>query len=185
MASDLPGNHSEHMQSVCVAWFHRENLPADPLRFRKSAGLVVLEPEFKSLLDGHGRNRAYSVMRIATLRNDCRQWTLIDPGLAACRSFRATDFEIAGCRRMPARCVSIDHDPPLLLPPDLRDWVPEDHLVHFLMEAVGLLDVSAARINQRGSGRPRAKSRADATPSRRVKARGPRNSTTSPTPRAA
>ena len=53
---------------------------------------------------------------------------------------------------MPARFVSIDHDTPMLLPPDLRDWVPEDHLVHFIMEAVGLLDVSAARINHRGSG---------------------------------
>ena len=35
---------------------------------------------------------------------------------------------------MPARFVSIDHDTPMLLPPDLRDWVPEDHLVHFIME---------------------------------------------------
>ena len=53
---------------------------------------------------------------------------------------------------MPARFVAIDHDTPMLLPPDLRDWVPEDHLVHFIMEAVGLLDVSTARINHRGSG---------------------------------
>ena len=53
---------------------------------------------------------------------------------------------------MPARFVNIDHDTPLLLPPDLRDWVPEDHLVHFLMDAVGLLDLRAARVNQSGSG---------------------------------
>jgi transposase len=53
---------------------------------------------------------------------------------------------------MPARFVPIDHDTPLLLPPDLRDWVPEDHLVHFIMEAVGLLDVSTARVNHRGTG---------------------------------
>ena len=53
---------------------------------------------------------------------------------------------------MPARFVNIDHDTPLLLPPDLRDWVPEDHLVHFIMEAVGLLDLSTARINHRGTG---------------------------------
>jgi transposase len=53
---------------------------------------------------------------------------------------------------MPARFVSIDHDTPMLLPPDLRDWVPEDHLVHFIMEAVGLLDLSAARVNHRGTG---------------------------------
>ena len=53
---------------------------------------------------------------------------------------------------MPARFVNIDHDTPLLLPPDLRAWVPEDHLVHFIMDAVGLLDLSAARVNHSGSG---------------------------------
>ena len=53
---------------------------------------------------------------------------------------------------MPARFVNIDHDTPLLLPPDLREWVPEDHLVHFIMDAVGLLDLSAARVNHRGTG---------------------------------
>ena len=53
---------------------------------------------------------------------------------------------------MPARFVSIDHDTPMLLPPDLRDWVPEDHLVHFVMDAVGLLDLRAAQINHRGTG---------------------------------
>jgi transposase len=53
---------------------------------------------------------------------------------------------------MPARFVTIDHDTPMLLPPDLRRWVPEDHLVHFIMEAVDLLDLSAARVNHRGTG---------------------------------
>jgi hypothetical protein len=38
---------------------------------------------------------------------------------------------------MAARFVNVDHDTPLLLPPDLRQWVPPDHLVHFLMDAVG------------------------------------------------
>lgn len=53
---------------------------------------------------------------------------------------------------MPARFVSIDHDTPMLLPPDLRDWVPEDHLVHFIMDAVGLLDLSTAHVNHAGTG---------------------------------
>lgn len=53
---------------------------------------------------------------------------------------------------MPARLVNIDHDTPLLLPPDLRAWVPPEHLVHFIMDAVGELDLSAARVNERGSG---------------------------------
>src|ERR1700744_969013 len=53
---------------------------------------------------------------------------------------------------MAARFVNIDHDTPLLLPPDLRQWVPAGHLVHFLMDAVGELDLSAARVNERGTG---------------------------------
>ena len=37
---------------------------------------------------------------------------------------------------MATRFVSVDRDTPLLLPPDLRDWVPADHLVHFILDAV-------------------------------------------------
>ena len=53
---------------------------------------------------------------------------------------------------MPARFVNIDHDTPLLLPPDLRDWIPRDHPVHFIMDAVGELDLRGARVNERGTG---------------------------------
>ena len=53
---------------------------------------------------------------------------------------------------MSARFVNIDHDTPLLLPPDLRDWVPRNHVVHFIMDAVRELDLASARVNERGSG---------------------------------
>lgn len=53
---------------------------------------------------------------------------------------------------MATRFVTIDRDTALLLPPDLRDWVPANHLVHFLLDAVEQLDVSGARVNERGSG---------------------------------
>lgn len=53
---------------------------------------------------------------------------------------------------MPARFVNIDHDTPLLLPLDLRQWVAPDHLVHFLMDAVGELDLSGVGVNERGTG---------------------------------
>jgi hypothetical protein len=29
-----------------------------------------------------------------------------------------------------AKFVNIDSDTPMLLPPDMRDWVPSNHLVH-------------------------------------------------------
>ena len=37
---------------------------------------------------------------------------------------------------MGPRFVNIDHDTPLLLPPNLRDWVPSDPLSHFILDAV-------------------------------------------------
>ncbi len=55
---------------------------------------------------------------------------------------------------MAARFVNIDHDTPLLLAPDLREWVPEDHIVHLIMDAVSELDLSTARVNVRGTGDP-------------------------------
>jgi transposase len=53
---------------------------------------------------------------------------------------------------MAARFVTVDHDTPLLLAPDLRDWVAEDHMVHFIMDAVGLLNLDQAHINHGGTG---------------------------------
>ena len=35
----------------------------------------------------------------------------------------------------------------MLLPPDLRDWVPASHIVHFVMDAVKLLDLGSAKVN--------------------------------------
>jgi transposase len=46
----------------------------------------------------------------------------------------------------------VDRDTTLLLPPDLRDWVPSDHLVHFIIDAVEQIDLGAARVNHRGTG---------------------------------
>jgi len=51
-----------------------------------------------------------------------------------------------------ARFVSIDRDSPLLLPYDLRDWIPSDHIVHFILEAVELVNISSFQINHKGSG---------------------------------
>jgi len=53
---------------------------------------------------------------------------------------------------MPARLVNIDRSTPMFLPPDLRDWVPQDHLVHFVLDAVEALPLSQFRLNHRGTG---------------------------------
>jgi transposase len=40
----------------------------------------------------------------------------------------------------------------MLLPPDMRDWVPEDDLVHFVIEAVERLPLKSFKVNNRGTG---------------------------------
>ena len=41
---------------------------------------------------------------------------------------------------MPQNFRSCDRDQPLLLPPDLRDWLPEDNLAWLVIEAIDELD---------------------------------------------
>ena len=53
---------------------------------------------------------------------------------------------------MGARLVNIDRSTPLLLPPDLRDWVREDDLVHFVLDAIEALPLTQFRLNHRGTG---------------------------------
>ena len=53
---------------------------------------------------------------------------------------------------MGPRFKHLDRDTPLLLPPNLRDWLPADHLVHFVLEAVETLDLRGFRVNERGTG---------------------------------
>ena len=50
------------------------------------------------------------------------------------------------------RFVPSDRSQPFLMPPDLREWVPEDDLVHFIIEAVERVDMKKFAVNQSGSG---------------------------------
>ena len=53
---------------------------------------------------------------------------------------------------MGPRFANIDRDTPLLLPPNLRDWVPADHLAHFVVDAVEAMDLRQVKVNTRGTG---------------------------------
>ena len=48
--------------------------------------------------------------------------------------------------------VPSDRSQPYLLPPDMREWVPKDDLVHFVLEAVERVSMSRFRVNERGTG---------------------------------
>jgi hypothetical protein len=48
-----------------------------------------------------------------------------------------------------ANCfINIDRDTPLLLPPDLRDGVPADHLAHFIRDAVEAIDLRQVNLKR-------------------------------------
>jgi len=53
---------------------------------------------------------------------------------------------------MATRFVNVDRGTPMLLPPDLREWVPADDMVHFVIEAVEGMRFSALHVNRNGSG---------------------------------
>ncbi|HSY20088.1 MAG TPA: IS1182 family transposase [Candidatus Acidoferrales bacterium] len=53
---------------------------------------------------------------------------------------------------MALRLKNTDRHTPLLLPPDLRDWVAEDDLVHFVIQAVERLPLTTFALNHKGCG---------------------------------
>jgi transposase len=56
---------------------------------------------------------------------------------------------------MGARFIGCDRDQVFLMPPSLRDWVPEGHLVWTVLDAVAELDLSAIYADYRDDGRGR------------------------------
>ena len=43
---------------------------------------------------------------------------------------------------MPQNFLGCDREHAFLLPPDVREWLPEDHLAWFVLDAVGVMDLS-------------------------------------------
>src|SRR5215208_4194059 len=52
--------------------------------------------------------------------------------------------------------VACDREQVLLLPPSLRDWLPEGHLAWFVIDAVAQLDLAAFYLAYRADGHGRA-----------------------------
>lgn len=53
---------------------------------------------------------------------------------------------------MALRLVNIDRSTPMLFPVDMREWLPDDHMVHFIVDAVDHLDLKNFKVNWKGSG---------------------------------
>jgi len=48
--------------------------------------------------------------------------------------------------------IEVDRDTPMLMPHDMRDWLPDDHIVYFIIDTVEMMDLSGFKVNHRGSG---------------------------------
>ena len=49
--------------------------------------------------------------------------------------------------------VQVDRQTPFLMPQDLRDWLPKNHIVHFIIDAVEAVSANVSfHLNKRGSG---------------------------------
>jgi transposase len=57
---------------------------------------------------------------------------------------------------MPQNFLACDREQELLLPPSLREWLPEDHLAWFVIDAVAQLDLAAFYAAYRADGHGRA-----------------------------
>jgi hypothetical protein len=53
---------------------------------------------------------------------------------------------------MPQNLLYPQRDQPLLLPVDMREWLPEDDLVYVILDAVGTVDLDAFRRSYRVDG---------------------------------
>jgi transposase len=85
--------------------------------------------------------------------------------VTGCDSFLPVAADYAGCRTgtqrkwmgegeeyTPERFGNVDRETQMLLPPDLREWVAGDDLVHFVILAVESADLSAVATRQHGGG---------------------------------
>ena len=57
---------------------------------------------------------------------------------------------------MPQNFLACDREQELLLPPSLREWLPEDHLAWFVIDAVAAIDLAAFYAPYRADGHGRA-----------------------------
>src|ERR671920_1975668 len=56
---------------------------------------------------------------------------------------------------MPQNFLACDREQSFLLPPDVREWLPENHLAWFVIDAVGEMDLAAFYAAYRVDGRSR------------------------------
>jgi len=57
---------------------------------------------------------------------------------------------------MPQNFIGCDREQVLLMPPSLREWLPQDHLAWFVLGAVAEMDLASFYASYRADGHGRA-----------------------------
>jgi hypothetical protein len=57
---------------------------------------------------------------------------------------------------MPPNFLACDREQSFLLPPDVREWLPESHLAWFVIDVVAVMDTAAFYAAYREDGHARA-----------------------------
>ncbi len=79
-----------------------------------------------------------------------------NPQRAVAVAQRVLSGRPGGIPVMPQNFIDCDREQAFLMPPSLRDWLPEDHLAWFVIEAVGRLDLQPFYAAYRADGHGRA-----------------------------
>jgi hypothetical protein len=53
---------------------------------------------------------------------------------------------------MSVRFVNIDQDTQMLFPVEIREWLPENYLIYFIIDTIMQKDVNGFKVNRLGSG---------------------------------
>ena len=78
------------------------------------------------------------------------------PKRGGCRAKVVPSGALNGILGMPQNFIDCDREQAFLMPPSLRDWLPDDHLAWFVIETVEQLDLAAFYASYRPDGHGRA-----------------------------
>ena len=100
-------------------------------------------------------------MRLDTRASNPAVARLAAPFTRGCRTKGLLSGGFKTIPGMAQNFIACDREQPFLLPPDVREWLPEDHLAWFVIDAVGVMDTSAfyARLSRRTGTAARPMSR--------------------------
>src|SRR3954453_13730621 len=127
----------------------RATTAASSWRARTSSSGTTPATNRSYLLGDQLGREASSMAGIVRPRAFCLAWSVLHK---VGRSVRGRPDDSA----MAQNFLACDREQAILLPPDLRDWLPKNHLAWFVIDAVEQVDLRAFYATYRADGHGRA-----------------------------